>query len=101
MNDVAIRLEHVDLLNGLDGLSVQLLQGGLELLVVVGATGDIASLLLSGSSLAACNDQSIICFLNRFEASVAQHDQAQPVNQLASQPAFPLTRLAVAGRARN
>lgn len=34
MDDVAILLEHVDLLNGLDRLSVQLLQRGLELLVI-------------------------------------------------------------------
>lgn len=34
MNDVAVALEHVDLLDGLDGLDVELLQGGLELLVV-------------------------------------------------------------------
>lgn len=40
MNDVAVALEHVDLLNGLDGLDVQLLERGLELLVV-GASGPV------------------------------------------------------------
>ena len=38
MDDIAIFLEHIDLLNGLDGLDVQLLEGGLEFLVV-GAGG--------------------------------------------------------------
>ena len=34
VDDVSIRLEHVDLLDRLDGLDVHLLQGRLELLVV-------------------------------------------------------------------
>lgn len=34
MDHVAILLEHVDLLNGLDGLDIELLKGGLELLVI-------------------------------------------------------------------
>jgi uncharacterized membrane protein YdfJ with MMPL/SSD domain len=51
VDDVAIALEHVDLLNSLDRLGVQLLQGSLELLVVVGAAGDIALLLVSRSTL--------------------------------------------------
>lgn len=51
MDDVAIALEHVDLLNGLDRLRVQLLQGGLELLVVVGAAGDVALLFMPRSAL--------------------------------------------------
>ena len=34
MDDVAVVLEHVDLLDGLDGLHVHLLQRGLQLLVV-------------------------------------------------------------------
>ena len=55
MNDVSVTLEHVDLLDGLDGLGVQLLQGGLELLVVVGVPGDIALLLVSRGTLATCD----------------------------------------------
>jgi hypothetical protein len=39
VDDVAVLLEHVDLLNGLDGLDVQLLQGLLELLVIAGRAG--------------------------------------------------------------
>jgi hypothetical protein len=40
VDDVAVGLEHVDLLDGLDGLSVQLLEGGLELPVIgVGPSG--------------------------------------------------------------
>jgi hypothetical protein len=34
VDDVAVALEHVDLLNSLDGLDVQLLERSLELLVV-------------------------------------------------------------------
>ena len=34
VDDIAIFFEHVDLLDGLDGLDVQLLQRGLQLLVV-------------------------------------------------------------------
>lgn len=52
MDDVAILLEHVDLLNGLDGLDVQLLKGGLQLLVIgTGVTGDLLD-LAAGSTLA-------------------------------------------------
>jgi hypothetical protein len=52
VDDVAILLEHVDLLNSLDGLDVQLLEGGLELLVV-GISGAVDLLdLAAGSALA-------------------------------------------------
>lgn len=34
VDDVSVGLEHVDLLNGLDGLDVELLERALELLVV-------------------------------------------------------------------
>lgn len=34
MDDISVGFEHVDLLNGLDGLDVELLQGSLQLLVV-------------------------------------------------------------------
>lgn len=45
VDDVAVALEHVDLLDGLDGLDVELLQGGLELLVVTaGALVDLLDL---------------------------------------------------------
>ena len=52
MDDVAVLLEHVDLLDGLDGLDVHLLEGGLELLVV--GTGVLVHLLdlAAGSTLA-------------------------------------------------
>jgi hypothetical protein len=53
VDDVAVRLEHVDLLNGRDGLDVHLLEGGLELLVVTTA-GSVDLLdLSSGSTLSA------------------------------------------------
>lgn len=52
MDDVAVLLEHVDLLNTLDGLDVQLLEGGLELLVI-GIGGAVHLLdLAAGSTLA-------------------------------------------------
>ena len=51
VDDIAVALEHVDLLNSLDGLGVQLLQGLLELLVV-GARASGRTLDLSpGSTL--------------------------------------------------
>ena len=34
MNDISVFLEHVDLLDGLDGLDVEFLEGRLQLLVV-------------------------------------------------------------------
>jgi hypothetical protein len=52
VDDVAVRLEHVDLLNGLDGLSVELLQLSLELLVIGVGSGGSALGGSSGSSLA-------------------------------------------------
>ena len=53
MDDVSVAIEHVDLLNGLDGLDVELLQRGLELLVV-GTSGPVDLLdLPAGSTLAA------------------------------------------------
>jgi hypothetical protein len=59
MDDISITLEHVDLLNGLNGLGVQLLEGSLELLVIVGVSRGRTLDLASGSSLAACHrDQS-------------------------------------------
>jgi hypothetical protein len=52
VDDVAVLLEHVDLLNSLDGLDVQLLEGGLELLVVgIGGAVDLLD-LAAGSALA-------------------------------------------------
>jgi hypothetical protein len=52
VDDVAIVLEHVDLLNGLDGLGVELLQGGKELLVIGVGAGGGALDLATGSTLA-------------------------------------------------
>lgn len=51
MDDVAVGLEHVDLLDGLDGLGVELLQLGLELLVIGVGSGGSALGGSSGSSL--------------------------------------------------
>lgn len=63
MDDVAVALEHVDLLNGLDGLYVELLQRGLELLVVgAGALVDLLD-LPAGSALAAIDAISLVCLI--------------------------------------
>lgn len=53
MDDVSVRLEHVDLFDGLDGLDVHLLEHGLELLVI--DTGGLVDLLdvPSGGTLSA------------------------------------------------
>lgn len=51
MDDVAVRLEHVDLLDGLDRLGVELLQVGLELLVIVVGASRRTLDRSSGSSL--------------------------------------------------
>lgn len=52
MDDVAVRLEHVDLLDGLDGLGVELLQGAQELGVVTAGATSSAGSLSAGSTLA-------------------------------------------------
>lgn len=45
VDDVAVRLEHVDFLNGLDRLDIKLLECGLQLLVVrAGALVDLLNL---------------------------------------------------------
>ncbi len=56
VDDVAITLEHVHLFDGLDGLCVQLLESGLELLVIVGAAGDVALLLVPRRALSTYHD---------------------------------------------
>lgn len=52
VDHVAIALEHVDLLNGLNRLDVQLLQGLLQLLVVAAGAGRRPLNLSPGSTLA-------------------------------------------------
>jgi hypothetical protein len=67
VDDVAVALEHVDLLNGLDGLDIELLEGLLQLLVVTGRPRGGALHLPAGSTLATifhkCNpsDSSFYC----------------------------------------
>jgi hypothetical protein len=68
VDDVAVALEHVDLLNGLDGLDVQLLEGLLELLVVTAGAvrcaldlsprGTLATTLSNSTSEIRSNEQS-------------------------------------------
>lgn len=52
VDDVAVLLEHVDLLDALDGLDVHLLEGGLQLLVVGTAVADDLLDLAAGGTLA-------------------------------------------------
>lgn len=62
VDNVAILLEHVDLLNGLDGLDVHLLEGGLELLVI--GTGVLVDLLdLAAGSTLASVESLVDCFV--------------------------------------
>ena len=67
MDHVAVLLEHVDLLNGLDGLDVHLLQGGLKFLVI-GASSLVDLLDLSaGSTLASASESDALVELIRTE----------------------------------
>jgi hypothetical protein len=63
VDDVSVLLEHVDLLDGLNGLDVHLLEGSLELLVI-GAGGLVDLLdLAAGSTLSTIRYQ-YACFSN-------------------------------------
>lgn len=57
VDDVAVLLEHVDLLNLLDGLGVELLQGLEELLVVSAGAGRAALGRTTGSTLATAKEK--------------------------------------------
>ncbi len=68
VNHIPVRLEHVDLLNGLDGLHIELLERLLQLLVVAGRSSRGALHLSPGSSLATIYSQpapSCLYFLHR------------------------------------
>lgn len=52
VDDVAVALEHVHLLDGLDGLNIDLLEGGLELLVIASRAGRRSLDLSAGGTLA-------------------------------------------------
>ena len=72
VDDVAVVLEHVDLLNSLDGLSVELLQGGKKLLVVGAGAGGGALDLATGSTLA--TEEHIIMLATRGSISMFRSD---------------------------
>ena len=60
VDDVAVALEHVDLLDGLDGLDVHLLKSSLELLVVTTtASVDLLDLSSGGALAAVIRDPSV------------------------------------------
>lgn len=59
VDNVAVRLEHVDFLDGLDWLDVHLLEGGLELLVVGARVSNHLFHLSSGGTLAAIAQLSV------------------------------------------
>jgi hypothetical protein len=60
VDDIAVTLEHVDLLDGLDGLDVELLEGSLKLLVVgAGALVDLLD-LPARSTLASVSPVSLM-----------------------------------------
>jgi hypothetical protein len=52
VDDVSVLLEHVHLLNSLEGLNVQLLKSGLELLVIGTGVANNLLDLTAGSTLA-------------------------------------------------
>lgn len=60
VNHVAVRLEHVDLLNGLDGLGVELLERLLELLVIGVGPGGRALDRSSGGSLSTARRKALV-----------------------------------------
>jgi hypothetical protein len=69
VDDVAVALEHVDLLNGLDGLYVELLQRSLELLVVgAGALVDLLD-LPARSALASVYTISLQSLISAFPSA--------------------------------
>lgn len=60
MDNISVLLEHVDLLNGLDRLDIQLLKRALKLLVVrTGRPGNLLH-LTAGSTLAAIEKRSLV-----------------------------------------
>jgi len=74
VNDVAIRLEHVDLFDGLDWLHIHLLERGLELLVVgAGVLVDLLD-LSSGGTLSSVRYQlsAIVLFIRIASALIHQ-----------------------------
>lgn len=74
VDDIAIRLEHVDLLNGRNWLDVHLLESGLQLLVVgAGALVDLLDL----SSRGALSSITISLMPN--------HDMSQPLRKVFAQ----------------
>jgi hypothetical protein len=86
VDDVSVALEHVDLLNALDGLDVELLQRGLELLVV-GTSGPVDLLdLPAGSTLAAIYRVSLAFLMS----------SSFPVSRL-----LPIARCGVISRVRD
>lgn len=72
VDDVAVGLEHVDLLDGLDGLSVELLQLGLELLVIGVGSGGSALGGSSGSSLSTASSQTRLVSQVVFDMPILQ-----------------------------
>jgi hypothetical protein len=78
VDNVAVRLEHVDLLNGRDGLDVHLLEGGLELLVVTTA-GSVDLLdLSSGSTLATVFRNTSVSVCARISSEFSNEAEAYP-----------------------
>lgn len=78
MNDVAVALEHIDLLDGLDGLDVQLLKRSLELLVVgAGALVDLLD-LPAGCTLAAITVLALIMMPSISSSAHSSHVQCVP-----------------------
>jgi len=82
VDDVAVLLEHVDLLDGLDRLDVHLLEGGLQLLVIgAGVAGHLLD-LAAGSALASVERIQLVEFVRRGRNRCRSHswDWVLPVS---------------------
>lgn len=74
MDDVSVRLEHVDLLNGLDRLNIQLLERSLQLLVI-NSSGFVCLLDLSSW----CALSAIDRLISKFPLSVPVSYSSFPI----------------------
>jgi hypothetical protein len=81
VDDITIRLEHVDLLNVLDGLSVQLLESSLELLVVHSTVLMNLLDLATGSTLSTISVVSEMFLAAVYRVFSRSRSRSNPSNQ--------------------
>lgn len=79
MDDVAIFLEHVDLLDGLDGLHVHLLQRSLQLLVIgAGRLVDLLDLAAGSALASSCDISFFFCQLSSGQPDMGRNSGGGP-----------------------